>query len=66
MKQLLEGLATVKTRISDKFHPEANHLFNKNEVTFNGTVNFFGKIPDSMNDLKNLISANNNLQNQLK
>ncbi|KKQ90080.1 MAG: hypothetical protein UT12_C0002G0011 [Candidatus Curtissbacteria bacterium GW2011_GWC2_38_9] len=43
MKQILEGLASFKTKITDLLHPEATNSFNKTEVHFYGPVNFIGK-----------------------
>ena len=43
MKQLFEGLASLRTKIANVFHYEANNSFNKTEFHFHGPVNFIGK-----------------------
>lgn len=43
MKQLLEGIASLKTKITNLFHYEATNSFNKTEFHFHGPVNFIGK-----------------------
>lgn len=43
MKQILEGIASFRTKISNLFHYEASNSFNKTEFHFHGPVNFIGK-----------------------
>lgn len=43
MKQLLDGLANFKIKISDFFHREENNTFYKTEINFHGPVNFLSK-----------------------
>lgn len=50
MRQILEGLASVRTKITNLLHYEATNSFNKTEFHFHGPVNFIGKQPKKIKD----------------
>lgn len=47
MKQILDNIVGLTTKVSDLFHDETSNSHNKNENNFYfyGQVNFFGKQP---------------------
>ena len=45
MKQILEGILSLRAKISNFVHYEASNSHNKNEYHFHGPVNFIGRLP---------------------